>query len=179
MFTKYILPAIIVGFAIICSVVIIVIFKTGHKETTIKGLNTTDGFMKKPYFLKRDYIKIYKAIKEVLPDSVSIQFKVTLDTFIKYNGFDVDKKKILTKYIDLLLVSEDDMMPILAIDLFNYDTTLESMQTMRADIVRLLIACGIPCISLPIQLADDKAKLQDTLLAAIPKEDLIKMGVEE
>ena len=180
MFTKYVLPAIIIGVAIVLAVIIVVASKSSSaKEDKIHKISTTDGFIKKPYYIKHQNIDMFKAIREVMPDNVNVQVKVTLDTFIKYNGFDVDKKRLLTKYVDIVLFNEEDFTPILAIDLYNYDTTLESMHVMRGDIVNLLNSCGVPCISLPLELAQDKPNLQNTLLNTIRREDLIKLGVND
>ena len=112
MFTKYILPALIIGVAILLAVIIIAFGKSSPKEKYIRP-STTDGFIKKPYYIKHKNIDMFKAIKEVMPENVNIQLKVTLDTFIKYNGYEMEKKKLLTKYVDVpvcagLCIREND-----------------------------------------------------------------------
>lgn len=176
MFVKYILPTLIIVGAIAISAIFIVLSKHTAKHAN-HTFSSADGFMAKPRFIKSQYIEMYRAIKSVLPENIIIQTKVTLDTFILYNGYEVDKKKLLTKYVDMVIFAESDFMPILALDLYNYDTTLESMQVLRKDIVGLLNSCGIPCISLPVEMAKDPTNLQKTLLGAMKESDLNKIGV--
>lgn len=176
MFTKYILPVLIIVGAITITTIFVVTSKRNAKHSD-HTFSSSDGYMAKPRFIKSQYIEMYRAIKSVLPENIVIQTKVTLDTFIMYNGYETDKKKLLTKYVDMVIFADSDFMPILALDLYNYDTTLESMQVLRKDIVGLLNSCGIPCISLPVEMAKDPANLQKTLLGAMKESDLNKIGV--
>lgn len=176
MFIKYVLPALIIVGAIAISAVFVVVSKRNAKRVDHK-FSSSDGFMAKPRFIKSQYIEMYRAIKSVLPENIIIQTKVTLDTFIMYNGYEFDKKKLLNKYVDIVIFAESDFMPILALDLYNYDTTLESMQELRKDIVGLLNSCDIPCISLPVEMAKDLNNLQKTILGAMKESDLNKIGV--
>lgn len=176
MFIKYVLPALIIVVAVVISIFFVVVGKRNAKSVEHK-FSSSDGFMVKPRFIKSQYIEMYRAIKSVLPENIIIQTKVTLDTFIMYNGYEFDKKKLLNKYVDMVIFAESDFMPILAIDLYNYDTTLESMQELRKDIVGLLNSCDIPCISLPVEMAKDLNNLQKTILGAMKESDLNKIGV--
>ena len=95
MFVKYILPTLIIVGAIAISAIFIVLSKHTAKHAN-HTFSSADSFMVKPRFIKSQYIEMYRAIKSVLPENIIIQTKVTLDTFILYNGYEVDKKKLLT-----------------------------------------------------------------------------------